>query len=293
MVARAVSVLFEKDPPGIVVRWRIKENDLAQRWLRSLEMSLEHGINERDRIYDFHNQSWTRERICEDMVDCMRKIEKTYPGFFGVWPDPSMDDSITNMMHVAFEELRGESFSPSDMYTNAPFETQMEICRYNLLIHRWESFSRGGRPKITCTFKTNHWQPFETDDYQHFTMDHPYGALLISYAQVGKQLLEVFRDGDDVITAQGIRPMNGFAADFVAKFWSVSITEGEALRSSLMSWYNENEGYLRSLGLHKEDQRLAVGHIQIGDLIEDHDRDRMILAIGRNDHVKDVWIDDI
>jgi hypothetical protein len=291
MVEKIVAVKFERYSPGVVVRWKIREHDLAKRWLASLHDALPYGMNERERLYDFPNQRWTRRKICDEMVDCMKKIETFYPSFFETWPDPDMDDNATNRMHVAFELLRGESFDPTDLYLNAPYHIQMEICRYNLLIHRWESFTRGGLPKVVCTFKNNHWNPFEPEDYQHFSVSHPYGALLLSYAQVGKQLIDVYRDGDDVVTSEGIRPMNGFAADFVAKFSTISTQRGQELYSSLISWYDDNSAYLQSIGLFKEDPRLAIGHIQIGDLIEEHGKDTLISKIGEHDYIKDVWIE--
>lgn len=293
MVTRVVSVLFQKSGPGLVVRWRVRDQDLALRWFDVLRRSLPYGVNERERVYDFPNQKWSRARVCDEMTDCMRKIEGTYPGFFRTWPHPNMDSSVTNIMHADFELLRGESFQPTSLYTDAPYETQMEICRYNLLIHRWESLVNGGQPKIACTFLNNHWTEFAPSDYQHFTLDQSYGALLLSYAQVGKQLLEVWRDGDDEVSAEGIRPMNGFAADFVAKFSQRLPHESKDLRCKLMQWYDARADHFRSLGLHKDDPSLAIGHVQVGDLIEDHDRETLIRGIGENDRIEEVWIDEI
>ena len=292
MVETIVCVKFERYSPGIVVRWKVKEHDLARRWLISLRNSLPYGINERERLYDFPNQRWTRRKICDEMIDCMKKIETFYLNFFETWPNPEMDDDITNRMHVAFEMLRGESFNPTELYLKAPYDIQMEICKYNLLIHRWESFTRGGLPKAVCTFNNKQWNAFKLEDYQHFSISHSYGALLLSYSQVGKQLIDVYRDGDDVVTSEGIRPMNGYAADFVAKFSSISQEKANNLYSSLMFWYDQNLEYLQSVGLFKEDPCLAIGYIQVGDLIEEHDRTVLISKIAEHDYIKDVWIEE-
>ncbi len=288
----SVVVRFGNDIENESLRWNIRNNQMAVKWLEVLKASLPYGINERDRLYNMPNQSWSKERICEEMIACMEEIETTYHGIFDAWPVPTMDHSVTNVMHVAFEKLRGERDHPTDLYVNAPGHIKDAINRYNILIHRWESFVQNGPPRIVCTFKKPNWTPLLDEDFGYFSMHHTYGGLLINYPQVGKQLLDVFRDSDTDVSAEAIRPMNSYASGFTARF--TSITEDQAAKGRVLfdKWFDDNSSYLSSLGFIKNDPRLALGWIQVGDLDGSSFNSAKLETIGRLGRIYDVWIEE-
>ena len=291
MVNPVIAVRFgPKD--GIVVRWQLRNTPIAKRWLGSLKQALPYGINERDRIYNMPIQPWNRNTICEELTDCMLNIERFYPDFFDIWPTPTMDHESTNAMHLAFERLRGSIDVPTELYINAPYDVQMEICRYNVLIHRWESFVGKGPPRVVCTFN----KPFRTllldDDYSYFSVGHTYGARTINYPHVGKQLLDVYRDDDMVVSAEAIRPMDHYAAGFVARFFEINSDAADSILASFDRWYDTNHAHMVSLGFDRGDPRLAIGYIQVADLIEDRDRTAMLYSIGKVGVIGDVWIEE-
>lgn len=291
MVTPVVAVRFGNQD-GIVLRWKIRSGGIAIKWLSSLRKALPFGINERNRIYNMPGQGWNRSTICMEMTSCMKRIEEFHQGVFETWPHPTMDHEATNSMHLAFERLRGSIDQPSQMYLDSPLHVQMEICRYNVLIHRWESFVMKGPPRVVCTFQQPFREWMDDEDFESFSLSHGYGAMLINYPQVGKQLLDVFRDDDSIVSPEAIRPMDRYAAGFVLRFAEINDATAMDLQGSFDSWFLSNQDHLGSLGFRREDPRLAVGYIQVGDLIEDRERNSVLGEIGRAGRIDDVWIEE-
>jgi len=51
---------------------------------------------------------------------------------------------------------------------------------------------------------------------KHFTFRWTSGTVYINYCQVGKTILDIFKDNDTI--ADGIRPQQFYSADFMVKF---------------------------------------------------------------------------
>lgn len=291
MVRPIICVSFGKQR-DLRLRWMVRPTPIAERWLTSLKRAIPHGINENDRIYNMPNQCWNQTTLCAELVSCMKNIEEFYENFFDVWPNPGMDHKTTNLMHVAFETLRGSIDQPSDLYINAPYGVQMEICRYNVLIHRWESMIMQGPPRFVCTFKEPFKEQLLDEDYRHFSIGHTYGAMVINYPQVGKQLLDVYRDGDDAVSSEAIRPMDRYGAGFSVRFLEVDQKQAFNTRFAFNGWFYKNHAYLSSLGFRLGDPKLAIGYIQVADMIEDRNRDEVLGMIGNTGYIDLVWIEE-
>jgi hypothetical protein len=266
-----IEVTFGQGNDTMSLRWEVLGSPVAQKWLTALGNSIPHGIFENDRIYNFPNQLWTKEKISTDLIACMKKIEECYPGVFSVWPSSTMGLEETNAMHVYFEKLRGSIEQPSIMFVNAPEDIKREIVRYNILIHRYESQIFGNRnvkrPRVVCTFNEENRSPLDDQDYDYFALNYDYGDMMINYPQVGKNFMEMFFDDDDVVTNEGIRPMRYYAAGFKIVFSTLPAQEADSIRNRFFSWFERKENYFNALGFYKEDKKLALGHITVAKMI--------------------------
>lgn len=290
-----VSIKFGCNEDFLELHWLTLDTPIANKWIRSLSAAIPYGIFENDRIYNFPGQPWTKEKIVRDLTACMKEIEGFYPGIFPFKPFDGMELTQTNDLHVCFEHLRGAVDAPSEMFINAPKHIQNEINRYNILIHRYESQILGNgkikRPRIVCSFINEHRKPLGDDDYDYFSMDYGYGDMSINYPQVGKTFLEVFHDNDDVVTDAGIRPMKYYAAGFKVVFSEFSKEDASMLRADFNQWFDRKENYFNSLGFHKNDKKIALGHLTVAKLMDTGlDRSFINSEIGRLNIIKEVKI---
>jgi hypothetical protein len=287
-----IAVEFGTDDDLLTLRWVIDNNSLANRWLKIVSESIKSGIREHDLLYNFPKQLWNKSVICSRLTDAMTKIEKYYPDIFETWPSPDMDREVSNILHTRFETLRGSIDEPSNFYINAPNDIKLEIDRYNMLIHRWESFIDQSEPRFIGQFNRVNRTPLQDDDYSKFNLDIEWGQLHLKYSQIGKPLLDVFHDQDDVVGDDAIRPMDRYSSTFEVRFTEVSVEEARIKQASFDRWFESKSNYLNALGFYRNDPKLAIGFIRIGHFIPNGmNRDDIIYKIGCLDRINKIWIE--
>jgi hypothetical protein len=96
-------------------------------------------------------------------------------------------------------------------------------------------------PTIVCTFEDRPKYDLEECDYQHFTHRWEHGTVYINYCEVGKPLLDVFKDNDHYVGKDAIRPQSTWSADFMIKF-GPTIPESVAAQKDkdFLKWYSKN-----------------------------------------------------
>ena len=52
-----------------------------------------------------------------------------------------------------------------------------------------------------------HVDRFEPEDYTHFSLKLDFGDMYLHYAELGKQILDVFNVKDEHVTEENIRPL--------------------------------------------------------------------------------------
>jgi hypothetical protein len=286
-----VAVRFGDQETGITLRWRVREHDVATRWLNLLRSAINHGIKENDRIYNIPNQKWDRDLICKELESCMRSIEVFHKNLFKTWPHPEMTNEDCNVLHIYFEKLRGSIDFPSSLYTRSPPSIRREITRYNTLIHRWESYVTRGPARFVCTFNITRPVPLQDEDYRLFSLEHGPGAMCLNYPLVGKQFLDMFRDQDDLVSPEAIRPMDRFSANFLVRFSPTDEEKAGRILNAFYPWFDARSEYFKSLGFELGSDKLALGYIQVADPIDEID-DEILHRIGEIDRIDSVNIED-
>lgn len=277
-----VEVDFGHDPSDLLtLRWRPRSTPVAHRWLSALRIATPLGIHETDRFYNFPHDGWDRRAISDDLNRTMEIISTHYGEVFdGLRAAPDMSQEHFNRLHTYFEVLRGSIQEPSAYFLAAPDHVKLAIERYNVLIHRWEDheheqerLARGSaNPRFVVTFKQKQRASLEEEDYQHFTFAHDFGAMRINYCMVGKPLYDVWKDGDEDVGDEAIRPLSVYSADFNVSFGEGASQEThERIMADIWEWFDRKSNFMTALGFHKHDPKLALGHLVVADLVTEHD----------------------
>jgi hypothetical protein len=190
------------------------------------------------------------------------------------------NQELLNYLHKFFEDLRGPVDNPADFYATAPDSVKEAITKFNVIIHECEHYMFN----LDAMKLTNH--PYATivgtyngpryqladEDYDHYTFKWTFGTVYINYREIGKPLLDVFKDQDDIVGDANIRPLHYYSADFQIKFGPSTLdTIYEQRVSQFDAWYESKKEHFESLGLYK-DKKLALGLIPVAQLNIDDSR---------------------
>lgn len=231
--------------------------------MSKLVVTITNGVEDKDLVFNIHNtiiaQKWQKE------------VEKNYPilerNRFQGWPNSEktiewyrcelkkridtvnnyrqntiqstsiQDQESLNYLHKFFEELRGTTNAGTDFYNNAPQEVKDAVDQFNMLIHECEHQMRDSdSPMLVVTFEGKERLELADDDYEHFTFKWKYGSVYISYCEVGKPLLDIFKDKDTHVGEDAVKPQSLYSADFVIKF---GIDVPDAYHNQRLKMFNE------------------------------------------------------
>lgn len=226
-------------------------------------------IAEPDRLYNFLN-SESEEDLVSNLNECIASINSEsllIPHTANI----NMSQDNLNLLHLYFEKLRGGILSESNYWKNATPEQQKVLEKYNILIHKTENFYRNRnssslKPRIVCTFKPKKRQLLDEDDYSHFTLVRKFGEVYINYCEVGKPLHDVFKDNDEIVGHENIRPLKWFSPDFTVFFHNLPQRRVDIFIKKMNHWWDLNKEKLQRLGFSKNDPKNAIGNIPVAKL---------------------------
>lgn len=186
---------------------------------------------------------------------------------------------ILNQLHNHFERLQGTVNNLSPYYRVADYETKYAIRQLNILCHEMESLILSQRKKASTpewvrpsqitTFlsieryqlKDEHRQGFVTNSY-----DRKFGHVYMHWTQIGKTLMEVFRDeGAPELTdtvCEAITALEYYSGEFDVE-WAKDVTRAnkypwvEKLATEFTAWLEAN-------GLDPSDPNLSLGYLPLG-----------------------------
>jgi hypothetical protein len=188
---------------------------------------------------------------------------------------------ILNQLHNHFERLQGTVGNLSPYYRVADHETKYAIRQLNIICHEMESLILSQRklastpewvrPSQITTFlhaeryelKDEHREAFITNSY-----DRKFGHVYMHWAQIGKTLMEVFRDeGAPELTdtvCEAITSLEYYSGEFDVE-WAKDVTRAnkypwiEKLVKEFTAWLVEN-------GLDPQDPKLSLGYLPLGHI---------------------------
>ena len=230
------------------IEFDILQTDIAHLWAK--EIAKNYPLYETDRFTNWPNSTKSKAYYEYYLKLHMNNIQE-YGHAINI-EDFDFQDAL-NEMHKHFEDLRGHVDNPSQWYIDAPAKIKNSVDRFNILIHEYENLLEEERqtfrnPTIVCTFSDRPKFELKEEHYKHFTHCWEYGTVYINYCEVGKPLLDVFKDHDD--HAEAIRPQSTWSADFMIKFGpDVPKSFAAHREKEFMEWYKSKEFNFKHLSL--------------------------------------------
>jgi len=190
------------------------------------------------------------------------------------------DHGVMNVVHNYFEHLQGTVENLSLYYKLAPPEVKYSIRQINNICHEVETLCLSikkeyyqpdwVRPSQITTFlnttryalTSEHREGFAKNGY-----DRRFAHVYMHWTQIGKTLIEVFRDEDapvlDQATCDAITHLQYYSGEFDIE-WGRDVIYGKH------SWHTkEIDGYNAWLireGYDPHDPMLSLGHLEIGHI---------------------------
>lgn len=203
-----VKVILTNGKQDFELDFEVRNNPTAQKWFD--EVSKDYEILEDDRFIN-----WGSHNIIDEM-NCHIDTVNSYDNIIDKKVSTTTTQRDLNYLHKFFEDLRGEIEESTDWFDSAPNHVKRSVERFNVLIHNLEEEIRQkDEPSITVTFKDKPRFILSQDDIKHFTYRWKYGTMYINYCHVGKPVLDVFKDRDNISDA--VRPQTHYSADFFIK----------------------------------------------------------------------------
>jgi len=185
-----------------------------------------------------------------------------------------------NLLHRYFEELQGTAWQVSEYYKQADTDTKYAIRQLNNICHEIESWVLSNRksvvepqwmrPSQITTFLNAPRYDLHEEDYELFKenrYDRELGGVYLHWSQVGKTLMEVYRDENapkmtDTMCSE-INHQKYYSGEFDIE-WGDTITE-----ESHPFKKKEMDGFRRWLKENNYDwnnAKLSLGYIKIGQI---------------------------
>jgi hypothetical protein len=194
------------------IEFNILTTSIAQRWAN--EIAKNYNLYEVDRF-----QGWPNKELSYYVDELKKQINTINSYKYVIDNTRELDQDKLNLLHKFFEELRGPIETGTEFYNNAPTIVQDALMKFNITIHECEHYLRSSNePTIIGTYSDRPRISLEENDYSYFTFKWEYGTVYINYCEVGKTLLDVFKDKDSVVGVDNIKPLEYYSADFMVKF---------------------------------------------------------------------------
>jgi hypothetical protein len=182
-----------------------------------------------------------------------------------------------NRLHNHFERLEGTIEDPSPYGQVAPTDVRRAIGELNHLCHELESLLLSQRkartnpewvrPSQIITFNNRKRYKLTDEHRQGFLtngFDRQFGHVYMHWTQIGKTLIEVFRDEDapdlDKSTCEAITHLQYYSGEFDLE-WAKSVTRED-------SWHKQEqiefENWLLNNSFDPKNSQLSLGYLLLG-----------------------------
>ena len=206
---RMFKLILTNGVEDVEVFFKIRDTSIAIKWY--LELCNNYQLYETNRF-----TNWGNTNIVDQLNQHIRIINQ-YDSIIDKELSNNPCQHDLNYLHKFFEDLRGDVVNGTTWFNNAPTTVKNSFEQFNILIHQLEADIRTkNHPTVVVTFKDRPKFNLEDDHLKYFTYRWTRGTVYINYCQVGKTVLDVIKDHDNL--ASGVRPQKYYSADFMIKF---------------------------------------------------------------------------
>ena len=283
-----------------------QDHELARDWIAALKGTLQSGnlLEKNFCFMGFPKTSRTLEYLCDELQEHVATINKFFPDYqitetytlenivierpSRLVPDVLVIDpnhDTLNHLHNHFERLQGTVWNLSEYYQRADYDTKYAIRQLNNICHELENLILSRRKHVSSPFwirpsqittflnatrydlKPQHRKLFLTNGY-----DRVLGGVYMHWTQIGKTLMEVFRDeGAPDLTdtvCEAITELRYYSGEFDVE-WA-----NDVVYSDRMPWHKEQVDQFNQWLIHNgrdpQDTDLSLGYLPLGqvDLLE-------------------------
>lgn len=229
----------------------VRNSNIAYKWFDELCKNYE--LYETDRL-----TNWGSRNFVDEINQCIEIINK-YDSFIDRYASSKTTQQDLNYLHKFFEDARGEIAEGTNWFDSAPDNVKDAVQKFNVLIHQLEADLRtkGKHPTAVVTFKNRPRYELSDEDCKNFTYKWKSGTVYINYCQVGKTVLDAFKDNDNI--AEAIRPQTHYSADFMVKFGPSTPAIIYYLRKMLIQIWLKRKKF--------PFKHLNIGMIPVADLV--------------------------
>lgn len=265
--------------------------DLAQRWLRHVDMFIDAGQPWDDslRFYNFPGGRYGHRETLDHIRHLVCVIQNYAPHVITRSLDDSLSQDDLNYLHHVFEVYHGlyDQQHNNQFFCDAPKEVQDALGDLNIWIHRYETLN--GIPRFVATWKYKPYRDeFLDHDYQHFSLHEEWGDLRLNYCEIGKTLYDLWHDNDQYIHEQAFVPQAHFCFDFTVRFTDQTAVDFAHQEQQIWQYYDRNQHWFQQRGYAKHSPRLSLGGITLGKLRMTQSREEIFQAISQHQQLKSI-----
>jgi virulence-associated protein VapD len=174
--------------------FKVRNTTIAKKWFS--ELCKDYELFETERF-----TNWNETDLVTKLNSLIHKVNE-YDKIIDKELSQNPKQQELNYLHRYFEDLRGDVVHGTDWWNNAPEYVKDSVEQFNILIHQLEANIRTkNHPTVVVTFKNRPILDLETEDLKYFTYKWTKGTVYINYCQVGKTVLDVFKDKASIIDA--------------------------------------------------------------------------------------------
>lgn len=223
----------------------LRDNSFVKKWTKEFEWCLDNcEFNQQESFAEWMSVDQAQNLV----LDSCAVINRYLPGFIKS-TESSWTQQYLNYLHHCFEQLSGTFESPSRLFVTATPELKQAIRQLNFFVHRIETEHKK-IPNLYFGFDKDQYRrfPLEDSDYQYAEVSIEPGTLILHYAELGKEYVDLFEDGLD-LDYSGFRNLHYYSGEALLSFSGYNPLNNENFRSWLtqrgIDPYNKRLGHLR------------------------------------------------
>lgn len=171
----------------------LNDNNFVKKWVEELKWCLTNCD------FDQQESFWgllTLEESAKTLNDSCLIINQYLKNFIDIRENPlDQNQDYFNYLHGQFERLSGKFGQPTRLFSVANKELKTAIRNLNLHVHRIEK-KKETIPTLYISFNKDQYRrlPLASENYEHFDFFVPGGSLVLHYAELGKEFVDLYED---------------------------------------------------------------------------------------------------
>ena len=219
----------------------LNDNDFVRKWVDELRWCLDNCPF--DQVEIFSNFKTANELFVSINESCI-VINRYLNGFIEIQSECTR--GYLNYLHEKFERLSGEFGTPTRLFSIANDELKIAIRNLNLYIHKLEQIiDNTDIYQIAFDKDTSRRHRLDLTDYNYFEFNLPAGTLYLHYDELGKNLLDVYKDGL-TIDYLGLKNLHYYSGNVAITFTDIDMFKDNLFSDWLIN--NNIDPYDKTLG---------------------------------------------